>query len=82
MPVDEEVIAFYYVRATDIFDTVTIARHHAGRLLASLFTSLTSYIILPTQQLSRPPTVPRRSKPNLGDAPMFSISPTKDITFF
>ncbi len=49
MPAHEKVIAFYYVRAADIFDTVTIARHLAGWLLASLFTTLTSYIILPTQ---------------------------------
>lgn len=30
--------------------------------------------------LSRPPTVPRRSNPNLGDAPMFSISPQQKIS--
>lgn len=71
-PVHDDVIAFYDVRAADIFDT--IARHLAGRLLASLFTALTSYIILPAQYRH----VPRQS--NLGDAPMFSISPTKDLT--
>lgn len=70
-PVHDDVIAFYDVRAADVFDT--IARHLAGRLLASLFTALTSYIILPAQYRH----VPRQS--NLGDAPMFSTSPTKDL---
>lgn len=61
VPVHEEVIAFYYVRAADIFDTVTITCHHPGRLLTSLFTTLTRYIILPNTGLSRPATAPRHS---------------------
>lgn len=49
MPVHEEVIAFCYVRAADVFDTATMARRLEERLLASLFTTLTDYIILPAR---------------------------------
>lgn len=81
MPAHEQVIAFYYVTAADIFDTVTIARHLAGRLLAPLFTTLTSYIILPTQYCHIPRQFLKRSNQIWSRPDVFHPS-TKDIAFF
>lgn len=54
MQVHSEVIAFYYVRPADVFDTVTIAPHIAVY-------SFDDFHYSSKPRLSRPPTVPQHS---------------------